>query len=238
MKEVEKPYVKRYHAMRLYKDDLEKIVNIFESHFQDNIIVVDKYELANISDIDKIKKKTVTKFSIKHHHRYPQETPYRTELLSLDLDHDKARLYLSNDADTYLLGIAAQIDTFLSKRKNIVGFLTSPITSILEVVIFMVLFSILNNTPWRYADHSFHSILLMTLTFVLLIAAILWAIWTIYIQNWRYTLIYLTDSILKTNFFSRNRDQIILALTVGIFTAVITGVLTTLIINTLLHTKP
>ena len=235
MKEVEKPYIKRYQALRLYKNDLEEIVSIFERNSQENKIVVDKYELTSISDIDKIKRKTVTKFSINHHH-YTQEKLYRS--VSLDLDRDHAMLYVSNDADTNLLGIASQIDTFLLKKKNVAGFLTSPIVAVLGTAIPAILFFVFSSISWKYSDHSLNSVLLMTLTFTWPIVAIVWTVWTAYVRSRKYTLIYLMDSTSKTSFFSRNKDQIILALTVGILTAVITGVLTTVIITHFFQAKP
>src|SRR6266700_2236179 len=110
MKEVAKPYIKRYPVLRLFKDDLEEIVNVFKRHFTDIEIIADKYQLTDISEIDNIQKQKITYFSVKHHHHYHEEQPYRSELLELDLTPGSAWLYLSNNTDTYLLGVASQID--------------------------------------------------------------------------------------------------------------------------------
>src|SRR5579863_9032822 len=109
MKKVKQSYSKSYPALRLYKDDLEEIVSVFKSHFAEIKIVADEYELTEITDIDKIKKAKITNFSVSYNHH--DQDPSRSGLLSLDLKPGSAFLYLSDDAATYLRGVASQIDT-------------------------------------------------------------------------------------------------------------------------------
>jgi hypothetical protein len=152
MKPVKKQYIKFYPVLRLYKDDLEEIVGIFKKHFTEIDIVADTYELTGIAEIDNIKKPKITNFSVKHYHQYDQEKPFRGELLSLDLTHNSARLYLSNDADTYLRGVAAQIDTLLSRKKSVLSIMTSIRIVMLSLFFYVPLFIIL--TFFTFTSHS------------------------------------------------------------------------------------
>ncbi len=238
MKEVKKPFIKRYPVLRLFKDDLEEIVNLFKRHFTEIEIVADKYQLTDFSELDKIPKQKITYFLVKHHHHYREEEPYRSELLELELTPDRVWIYLSNAADTYLLGVASQIDMILSRKKCIQGFFSSPRIYFPGIFILFVLSNILNFLPWKFSDHSLQSILFVSISSIPLVLNIVWFIWLWYTINKKHTLVYLINSTSRTNFLSRNRDQIILALTVGIISTVIASVLTAIIITSLIQKSP
>ncbi|HYT41010.1 MAG TPA: hypothetical protein VEP90_01570, partial [Methylomirabilota bacterium] len=198
----------------------------------------DKYQLTDISEIDNIQKQKITYFSVKHHHHYHEEQPYRSELLELDLTPGSAWLYLSNNTDTYLLGVASQIDMIVSGKKSAQSVLSSPRVYFPGIVILFILATIFNFLPWKYSDHSVRSILFMSIATTPLVINTVWSIWCGYTLTKKHALIYLIRSTSKTNFLSRNRDQIILAFTVGIVCTVIASVVTAIIITSLIPKSP
>ncbi len=192
MKKVKKTYSKDYPVLRLYKDDLEEIVGIFKSHFTEIEIVADEYELTELADIDNIKKPKITHFKVDHYHHYDQEKPTRSELLRLELTHYRARLYLSNNADTYLLGVASQLDALLSKKKSSLGFLTSIRAIQISLAIYIPLYIILfiMGLSNRFAQ----SILPPSLLIIISIIGVCWTIFLSQIKTKNYCVISLINS--------------------------------------------
>jgi hypothetical protein len=229
MKELPKPYQRHYPPMRLYKDDIQEIERIFKNNFQEYTLVADKYQLSDITDLDNIHKKHITNFSLAYHHS-DKNAPFRGGgLLSLALTHDNAWLYLSNDTNYYLLSFAAQLDAILSKKRTVLGLLTQAKVSLLGSLLVFTFGVIGGFITWPYSDPFGHSILLISLIFLTFIGWA-WIMFAGYINMYKHTIILLTYSTAKTNLFSRNKDQIILAVTVGLITMVIASVVTALIV--------
>ena len=117
MKEIKQPYIKHYPVVKLFTEDIEQLIDLFKQNFSEYELIVDKYQLNNLSDITTIKKVKTDHLRIKHHRFYKEETPNRSELIDLELKSDEIWLYVSNKRDTFLLGVASQIDMILSKKK-------------------------------------------------------------------------------------------------------------------------
>ncbi len=236
MKEVKQPYLLSYPLLRLFKEDIKEIAILFQENFDEFEFVIDKYELTDISEIDKLKIEKTNYLHLRHFRYYEEER--RGESIDLELTKIDAKLRVSDNTEVYLLGIATQINTMLSKRKSAWAFLVSGKVGITFNFILITLFLIgWSFLPWKFSDHSIYSILLMILTFTPLVLSFIWVACAIFLMR-NHTLIYLINSSARTNFFSRNKDQIILALTVGIFTALVTGVLTAYITSLIIHNNP
>jgi len=230
MKQVKKPYTKSYPVLRLFKDDLEEIVGIFKKHFTEIDIIADENQLTDIAEIDKIKRSKITHFSVEHHH-YDQE-PSRSGRLSLDLTPESARLYLSDSAATYLRGVASEIDALLSKKKSVLGFIASQRLNRISLIVYAPLLLILLSSTFssRFMLPIFWNALLLIFSAIF----VSWSLWMSFILSKRYCVIFLNYSMSKTNYFSRNKDQLISAFFAIFFTS-LGSILTYIVMSVLFH---
>src|SRR6266849_307260 len=102
MQKVSKGYFKKYPPLKLFKDDVEAIISIFEQNFEDVESIIDGYKLTKISDIDLIKKQVVTDLSVNGHPNYGQHKTGPQGNMSLEMTDYQARLYLSDEDDVRL----------------------------------------------------------------------------------------------------------------------------------------
>jgi hypothetical protein len=238
MEKVQKSYRKTYPMLRLFKDDVKQIVNLVEKSHKDAEIIIDEYKIEDGSEIDKISKQITTKFYIQFFQRYHDENPYRTEMLTLDLTNDNASLRVSNENDTYLRGIASQIDSILSGRKRkIINFLFSVPIIILIAFLISLPAAIILSLPWSFNKQPSLAISLTLIVILLIILAILWFIWAFNIEFKKHVVIYLINSNERSSFFSRNRDEIpkmVLSALIGSIITILLGGISFLI-NWLVH---
>src|SRR6266516_905605 len=184
MKKVTEPEFKRYRIVRLFKDDLDELLHIFNSMCERTKIVIDGYELSDISQLINIKKQRITDFSLSGH----LDDPHQSASLSLSLTSKKASLYLSDNTNTILLGIASQIECILSRRKSISRFFVHSKVRTIGSVIFYFLFGIFIETAFSYSwsnDYIYISKLSyyfaqhLALMFLAIMLAALSLIWTV-----------------------------------------------------------
>src|SRR2546421_275653 len=160
MKKANRSYDKTYPMLRLFKDDIKQIVDLVEKNHKDAEIILDEYKIEDSSEVDKLPKKPASKFYVQFFQRYREETPYRSELLTLDLTSYGASLRVSNEDDTYLRGIASQIDSLFSRRESKLNKLVGgPVAVIISLIILLPI-SIILIIPWSYSIQPLLAILL------------------------------------------------------------------------------
>jgi len=237
LEKVRKRFFEQYPMLRLFRDDVEGIINLFEKDYKDAEIIVDEYKLENSSDIDKLVKSQVTNFSVQAFQRYPQETPYRVELLRLVLNCDEAHLSVSDENDTHLRGLASKISSILSQRKSRLHFLTAPPMALVLGVFFSIPTSIILALPWSFSKQPVLSILLALSILLLIALVIIWLVVMVRVRTKKYVVIYLTNSNARSTFFSRNKDElpkmILSAVIGGLVTLILGGI--AYFINWLVH---
>lgn len=231
MKKNAKPYKKKYPLQRLYRDDIDEIISIFQSSFSKFYIYVDDYQLDDPKELDNIKKKTLTYFCIKY---YNVELGKSWAILELELKKSSATLTLSDDANTEISGVALRIDRLISSKKSFVGFVTSRwlLTSFVITAlgsIFVILAQIVDK-------HSTLSMILSYINSMLPFFNAFWVLWACFLYFFRHTIIYMDHSSTKSNLLSRNSDQIIINL-FYILLGFILGILAEVIKNNLVPPK-
>ena len=209
MEKVKKNLLKNYPILRLYKSDLEKIFKLFKDHYPEIEIVADGFKLDDFSELSKINKQEIFDFEISAHNPF----------LSVDFSRNSARIYLSDEDDIKLRGLADKIADILSERKSYLRFFANPWTPNLICLIgFILIFSLSKEVKTPLYLFPFY---------ILFIG--LWYFWGIKIATKKHSLIYLYDYSSAPSFFKRNKDRILLA----ILSAAIGGIIT-LIISLLL----
>jgi hypothetical protein len=193
MEKIKKPLRMNYPIVRLYKSDLDKIFNLFKDNYPKIEIVADGFKLDDISELSKIKKQEIVDFEI---------SAYNPRL-SVDFSGNSASIYLSDEDDIKLRGLAAQIGDILSKRKSPLRFLAS---FWLEIPIGMIALLIYFNALSLIKDTKFQVMAL--LGFVLFM--ILFGILGHRIEEKKHCLIYLYDRSSAPGFFKRNKDNILI----------------------------
>lgn len=219
MEKIQKSYRKKYPILRIFKQDIKEIADIFKQNYEKIKIVADGYQLNDISEIDNIKKQEITDLEISCG-GYSLESGYYTGLI-LSFSQDSAYISVYNDEDVKALGVASKIDTILSRRENkILNLLVSYwMFLVFNVIIWLVI--------WLFPSNE-NEILKPALLIFILLIVLFWMIWNWKVDTKKYSLIYLYDS-KAPGFFKRNRDNIILV----IISAVAGGIITNIISKTL-----
>ena len=102
MEKVREPHRVSYPMLMLFREDLEELVGYFDKNSEDVEIIADEYKLQSISEIDKLGKEQIAHFSVKGRQKKPEYAS-----ITLTLEKNSARLYLSEDAQAPLYGIAS-----------------------------------------------------------------------------------------------------------------------------------
>lgn len=193
MERIKKSWIREYPLLRLYRQDVEEIVNLFKSNYEKFEIIADRFKLNDFSEVDEIKKNVITNFSINAYDPY----------LSLELSNSRATLYISDEENIKLRGLDSKINDILSKRKSLLRF-------------FVIPWVIGCLAGWNFK-------FIMTLLFVrkmilqplmIILAFILWWTCGMHLEFRQHSLIYLKDS---QGFLERNKDQLIVGLILAIF---------------------
>lgn len=211
MKQIRKSWEKRYKSLKLFKDDIEKIINIITTEFTETerTIVIDEFELNKLEELSEINKDVVNNFKIF----------VATASLQLNLDCSCAYLIVDNENDTRLVGIASRIDEVLQKRQRFIGFAYGWIG---VALIGQIGFFLTN------------AFLTATIVSVSLAVASL-IICFVTIMSWSYIIrhvstIHMCYSYKKSNFFKRNKDRILVGVIVSIVSLIL-GIFGTLVVQ-------
>lgn len=207
MKRVQEAKNSRYYIqfknIELYKEDLEDIVSLFETSNIDYRLTVNCYELENISELEKLSKKTRSVFLIK--------TRSFTSYLEIELTRGHVSISLDPVNDITLSGITFNVESIVENRTNkFLQFFTSLLWPPLIYVILVtlhVLFVYLNLT-YKIINISFNPLFKWQLYWVL-ISIQIWKILYHYNNN---CVLFLTSKQEKENFFVRNKDSIVISL--------------------------
>src|SRR5258708_1883953 len=231
LKKVKQEVTKKYPLKRLYKDDIDEIINIFEKNFNDKFdIYIDDYQLYNVKYLENVKTSRIKSFEV----TCQTQTGIDWNYLNLTLDKNSARFYLLNDSDTNINGIFFEIDRLISSKKSFIGTIFSH--SIIVTVIIFLLQIVNFSLALSVNQHTLLYIVLNRLGIIGGFASIFWVVSAGFLYLFRRSIIYMAHSSTKTNFFSRNGDQVILSL----FSAFIgfgLGILASYIVYNITHPK-
>lgn len=213
MEKVKKSLRKHYPILRLYKSDLEKIFNLFKDNYPEIEIVADGFKLDDFFELSKINKQEIVDFKISADD--PED--FLGNSISVEFSKDSTTIYLSDEDDIKLRGLAAQIGDILSDRKSYLRFFATFWAPFLSFLILETLIGFLIK----------ESVALIQLLTVLLVAMLL--VWGSRLDTKKHSLIYLYDDSSASSFLKRNKDKILLsaisALMGGIITLVIAWLL-------------
>lgn len=201
MEKIKKYYSKPYPMLRLFKQDIEQLLKVFQENCKKVEICAEGYKLDDICEMDKIKKEGIVNFSISG------MDPH----LSLDLSEHSARLYLSDEDDITLRGLESKIDLILSPRKRRVLSFFGSFWMILLLPAMLGL--AIASFPFReYKVQGATLIIFIILLYVL----------SFKMPFKKYSLIYWADTSLAHGFFRKNKENILIAIISAFFGAVIT----------------
>jgi len=198
IKILEKSKSKDYPPVKLYLDDIEKLINIFESNnISYTLTVNDEYVCENLTDLKENEKSTKIK-SLKIH----SNNPY----ITIDLNYFKAALYADSDKEAVRLFYILN-EIIINKKKR-----PYLIHSIYFGWIILVI-SLLSNVVVYFVKDK---VLALLIGIFSLIALPITFFNSTYQRIKNYSTIYLTRKDSQSNFFKRHKDQIILILITGI----------------------
>src|SRR5260370_12824502 len=161
LKKVKQEVTKKYPLKRLYKDDIDEIINIFEKNFNDKFdIYRDDYQLDNVKDLENVKTSRIKSFKV----TCQTQTGIPWIYLNLTLDKNSARFYLSNDSDTNINGIFFEIDRLISSKKSFIGTIFSHSIIVKVIIFFLQIFNF--SLELSFNHHTFFYILFNQLRFI------------------------------------------------------------------------
>ncbi len=199
MKKIKRDYQENYPFVRLYKNDLDDLVAVFEKNCTKVELKADEYELADASQLNNIRKQMITELAIDG--RLEEHSYF--DAIRLRLSKQYAFLRLEDDANITYSGMASQVRSILRRRAKIRVFLASFKT----LIIFMALSLILNAID-IFTSHI--NIQIDTLSVISSVILLIYAVWFFYIRTARVSVIFLVNEDNRPNFFRKYRDQILL----------------------------
>ena len=210
MEKVEKPLIKKYPILRLYKSDLEEIFNLLKGNYPEIEIVADGFKLDDFSELSKIDKKEIVDFKITADD--PEEFLKTLALISVDFSRDSAVISLSDEDDIKQRGLAAQIGDILSHRKSCLRFFANPWTlSLLALIPIILILSLIKEVKTQLYSFPFLVLFIVLLDF-----------WAFKIDSRKHCLIYLYDRSSAPGFFKKNKDSIL----ISVISALMGGIIT------------
>ena len=224
MRKINQAWEKQYNPLKLFKEDIEKIISIITTGLKEiNTpegwenkldIRTDKFELDNLSELSEIKEKFLRELSIL----------VGDEHIQLKLGRTTAHLRIKDEENTTLMGIGNRIDAILRMRERSFKFLHSFSGRLL------VTLSAAFVSGFGYGLKSFSRTPLPILLFATGITiSVMIPVYTLYTATHRST-IEMVYSYGKRNFFIRNKDNILVGVIVSII-SIILGVFGTLFVQ-------
>lgn len=219
MKKLRKKWERKYRPLKLYKDDLVDIINIAKEEYEKANsdahrhidIRVDEFEIEGTEDLDKIEKEVVNLFYI-----YLNFSP----VLRLSLENCSASLLVTDDKDTWLMGVASKIDSILQNRQRSFSFFFSNARP--GLIIFVGLFFLFCACILSLFTSAY-----LLIPIGILFISLIW--WVEGIKP-NYSTIIMSNSNEVRSLFRRNKDKILLSLLVSIITGFV-SVLGTLLVQ-------
>ncbi len=198
----------------IFKEDLEQLAELFSDNFNEIEIEADGFKLANISEINELKKDIITDFKIGG-----RDKDTHTNEMSIDISRKSGYIYITSYNDTKCIGVKNKIDEILIRRRKLINIIDSKWIFILPALINFILFYILGSSKnYDLGNYIAYSLLIILISFLLIITLI--AI-PFFITN----AIHLKYSHEKPSFYKRNKDNIIVGAICAMFGTVIGGLI-------------
>lgn len=179
--------------VKLYFDDIEELVDIFQSTGADIQIEADDYKIASPEEILSINKPFFTNLSIRQ----------RNISVSVNFENDGIWLYAAEDTPAQRGLFELTKIVLRKKRRVLTSFLQSPILIGVFLGTLIGFISSLNTTSGKWK---------IFIGVSMTVSAILWVPFAYWSRFRRFSIIIPFRKSSRPNFWHRNRDQIILAL--------------------------
>lgn len=204
MKKVQDAKNSRYYIqfknIELYRED---IVSVFETGNIDYRLTVNCYELENISELEKLNRKTRSVFSIK--------TRSFSSYLKVELTRGHVSISLDPLNDITLSGVTFNVKSIVENRTNeFLQFFASLLWPPLIYFILLTFYILLKylNLTYKIINISFNSLFIWQLFWVFTSIQI----WKLSYHHNNNCVLFLMSKEEKENFFVRNKDSIVISL--------------------------
>jgi len=200
MKRIEGILSKTYKCPKLYLEDIERILEILdEAKIREIDISAEGYSYNNIEELEE-KKTKINNLFIKTHQPY----------INIEFTKDGSRFYIGSD-DLKSRGIFSSINEIISRRER---------KFLWILTIHNIFANILIVTSWllsRIYDKEYPNYIIKNIIFVLIGLFLFWTPISILVHWKFYSLINLMKKDKISNFFIRNKDNIIISTIFTIF---------------------
>lgn len=222
---------KTYSVVRLYLDDVQELVELFQQHCDEVTIEAEGYKLQSFEGIREVASSKIRRLKIIGWKR-------RT-FLQVDLRKYRAEILVSRDDDIPLKGVFAQVDAILTRRAPYLRFWASyrtadaigaliilvscTVTVVLGPSLMRVIRTLLSG---QAAEIHFTSLSPGDLSAYLVAASYLaYVVWVSITRMQYRSVIYLQAWRERTTFWERNKEEMLRETIVGVVIAIITFIL-------------
>jgi len=213
MEKIKKSISKIFPYVKLYRDDIDELIEILEENkFKDIEIRTGNYKL-NSSEIEKLKERKISNIQI---------SAYDPFFISVELNSrygsNGARVYTSEDS-TIALGVIGKISQLFKKNRRFILTLTTTPWFALSVVMAGQILAILLK---KFFDNTPLFITLLICSYAFFLFAFFLDSGYLFSKN----LVILDYRIDRPNFWIRNKDKLLITLLTVILTALVTYYIT------------
>ncbi|MFY7735078.1 MAG: hypothetical protein ACOVSR_16495 [Bacteroidia bacterium] len=208
MKKINQSISRKYLPVKIYLDDLDQIVTLFNENNIKYSLETDNYKYESLEElIISNKEKEIKSLKIK------TDEPY----ITIEFTKLWTQIYFSSD-EPFVTGLFHKINSIINNTKRLFPFFYS-YYFVWTMNIFLLLINIINKDGRLFPEYIDTSIFILYF---------LWLPRVLYIRLVKHSSIQLLKKEHVSNFFHRKRDDLILALVSGLFGAIL-GVLATIL---------
>lgn len=223
MKKVTRPWENRYRHLKLYKNDVEEIINFVHTELAtDARIEIDEFILEDVRQLNEIEKETVHKLSIS------------AGGISFRMHFGPTIAYLEiyDENDNQLRGVASRIDAILREKQGLLSLIFCGSKA-------WILTATLGLCTGIFLPLAFLSKVRIYSIILFMALAIAWILYFIFVRYFatHTTIIHMCYPSEKQNFFKRKKDDILVGVIISIVSLIV-GILGTLLIQRINEASP
>lgn len=213
MKKITESLGEQLQPVKLYLDDIDSLFQILSEVSTEVKIETSEHQFQNTSDLKKLDKESIHVFKLYCHNPY----------ISLDINK-RSTIWLFTDKD-----LPAQRGTFEKLKKKLIQKKRYSVPTIIYPILFILILNAFFYLVLSYIEKPLEHFLILGLAVLIISYLIGYLTYQIYLN--KRSIIFLDKKIDSPNFWKRNKDRIIIAVSSSIVGAIAGALITFLLVQ-------